>query len=346
MSTQDHARETAERLAMHLGIRHPGQVDRIRSALLAERARAYGCGAMDARDAACRILASRWLIGGNVSQMEFGEIKSNVFRTLDALAARGEERQEQRPDRATGSATGERSLGEGNLGLASTQRTEAHGNPVAGVASGAATAPPSASPAPPEDARAEMVERARKFRDNPRAGNVYEAMADFALSETVALRARLAEKDAEIERLKSIERDWHDEVARFNRGWGRRAEPYEALEDEFEQMGYAWANFDKLRKELAVTVGSDVLPNVLRRERDALRKELEQARAWLALYAEETPKLNTELARAREQAEDAKLVEWNGAIGEAYNATFECGDDIKDLRQMLLARLRQPAPDA
>ena len=48
------------------------------------------------------------------------------------------------------------------------------------------------------------------------------------------------------------ERDeWIDEVARFNRGFDRRAEPYEALDDEFEQMGYVWANFDQLRADLA-----------------------------------------------------------------------------------------------
>ena len=64
--------------------------------------------------------------------------------------------------------------------------------------------------------------------------------------------------------------DWHDEVARFNRGYERRAEPYSALEDEFEQMGYAWANFDKLRAELEAA----------RWERDELRSWLCWRAAW------------------------------------------------------------------
>ena len=35
----------------------------------------------------------------------------------------------------------------------------------------------------------------------------------------------------------------------FNRGFARRAEPYANLEDEFEQMGWMWANGNGLLKD-------------------------------------------------------------------------------------------------
>lgn len=73
---------------------------------------------------------------------------------------------------------------------------------------------------------------------------------DFPRMVTEA-QAQLAAVTRDRDEAKAQIANWHNEVARFNRGWERRAEPYSALEDEFEQMGYAWANFDKARADLA-----------------------------------------------------------------------------------------------
>ena len=87
------------------------------------------------------------------------------------------------------------------------------------------------------------------------------------ITSPAAVSRLLNEALSYVRALRAQVNEWQDEVARFNRGWERRAEPYSALEDEFEQMGWAWANVDRLGK-LALDLSQ------ARRERDEARAEM------------------------------------------------------------------------
>lgn len=69
-----------------------------------------------------------------------------------------------------------------------------------------------------------------------------DRLAKDLYAENVAASELRVERDA----LKAEVEQWHDEVRRFNAGHARHAEPYSNLEDEFEQMGWAWANVTEI----------------------------------------------------------------------------------------------------
>ena len=87
------------------------------------------------------------------------------------------------------------------------------------------------------------------------------------------LAERAQEQAKEIERLDSgwqrCLAEWRDEVRRFNAGHARRAESYFELEDEIEQMGWAWANVDEINR-LKVEV-AEIAAKLSASEREAER---------------------------------------------------------------------------
>lgn len=105
-------------------------------------------------------------------------------------------------------------------------------------------------------------QRSLTFNANlPRDANGQRA-GQAVVNELYACESALAAARQRVEELERFKAEALDETARFNRGFERRNESYSAVEnddDEFQLMGWAWAN-----------------ANDLCRERDALRAEVEE----------------------------------------------------------------------
>lgn len=86
------------------------------------------------------------------------------------------------------------------------------------------------------------------------------------LAEHHSLRAALGAMRGERDKFRAKADEWHDEVRRFNRGHKLRNEPYATLDDEFEQMGWAWGNVDDIAKLKASLATAQTDLDIARRE--------------------------------------------------------------------------------